>query len=231
MPEKHVNGCLVCGEELVYDAVPQERECLICHRRFVSNAACPHGHYVCDACHEAGGVSMVQSVCLNAPDRDPLAVLLRLMALPDVHLHGPEHHVLVGSALLTASLSGSLLQGVEMARRGQQVPGGACGFWGCCGAAVSAGMYVSIVTGSTPLKGREWGLSNLMTARALQAIGTLGGPRCCKRDSFTAVKEAVAFTAENLDIRMELPERIVCTYSPLNAQCLGAACPYNKNHR
>lgn len=27
---------------------------------------------------------------------------------------------------------------------------GACGFWGACGAGISAGMFVSIVTGSTP---------------------------------------------------------------------------------
>ncbi len=57
------------------------------------------------------------------------------MAMPFCHMHGPEHHVMVGSALLTAyknaggeiDLSAALL---EMQKRGKCVPGGACGFWG-----------------------------------------------------------------------------------------------------
>lgn len=114
----------------------------------------------------------------------------------------------------------------EMIRRGQQVPGGACGFWGCCGAAVSAGIFISIITQATPLKEQEWGLANLMTARALQAIGALGGPRCCKRNSFTAVKEAVQFVRQQFQIELELPEKIVCGFSPLNRQCKKEACPY-----
>ena len=39
----------------------------------------------------------------------------------------------------------------EMQNRGKQVPGGICGFWGSCGAAVSTGIFLSIITGSTPL--------------------------------------------------------------------------------
>lgn len=143
---------------------------------------------------------------------------------------------MVGAALLCAyhncgghvDLAAAL---PEMARRGQQIPGGACGSWGCCGAAVSSGIFISIATGATPLKEKEWGLANLMTAASLQAIGEIGGPRCCKRDSFTAVKTAVAFTAAHLGIQMELPPQIVCHHSAENQQCLGARCPYNPHHR
>ena len=71
----------------------------------------------------------------------------------------------------------------EMMRRGGEVPGGACGFWGACGAGISTGMFMSIITGSTPLQTDAWGLSNQMTAAALAKIGEVGGPRCCKRDS------------------------------------------------
>ena len=59
----------------------------------------------------------------------------------------------------------------EMYARGKQVPGGACGFWGACGAGISTGMYMSIVTKSTPLASKAWGLSNQMTGQALIAIG------------------------------------------------------------
>jgi len=229
------HGCLVCGRELIYTDVPQRRTCLFCGQTFISNVACPAGHYVCDRCHAADGVALALAVCREAPDRDPLAILQRMMDTPGVHMHGPEHHVMVGAALLCAyhNCGGRLELATalpEMARRGQQIPGGACGNWGCCGAAVSSGIFISIATGATPLKKSEWGLANLMTAASLQAIGEIGGPRCCKRDSFTAVKTAVAFTDAHLGIRMELPPRIVCHYSSENQQCLGASCPYNPGH-
>ena len=42
----------------------------------------------------------------------------------------------------------------EMVRRGREVPGGICGFWGCCGAAVSTGIAFSVMKKATPLKRR-----------------------------------------------------------------------------
>ena len=65
-----------------------------------------------------------------------------------------------------------------------------------------------------------------MTARALDAIGKHGGPRCCKRDSYLALQEAVAFTAEALGVKMEL-KPITCTRSAMNNQCLGKNCPFH----
>lgn len=34
-----------------------------------------------------------------------------------------------------------------------------------------------------------------MTAGALRAIGEIGGPRCCKRDSYLSVLAAVPYVA------------------------------------
>ena len=50
--------------------------------------------------------------------------------------------------------------------------------------AFAVNMFVSIISGSTPLAGEPFGLSNRMTAKSLDAIGSVGGPRCCKRDSY-----------------------------------------------
>ncbi len=94
---------------------------------------------------------------------------------------------------------------------------------------MSAGMFMSIVTKATPLTGKSWGLSNRMTAEALKAIGELGGPRCCKRNSFTAAAAAVKYTAENLGIEMELPEKIQCEFSGENRECLRKRCPYYRD--
>ena len=152
------------------------------------------------------------------------------MDLPFCHMHGPEHHVLVGSALLTAyrnaggevELEKAL---IEMQNRGRKVPGGACGFWGACGAGVSTGMFISIVTKSTPLAGEAWGLSNLMTSAALGKIGEIGGPRCCKRDSYLAILAAVSFVEEKLGVKMECGE-VKCSRAHMNNQCIGASCPF-----
>ena len=77
---------------------------------------------------------------------------------------------MVGAALLTAYRNAGgrldLEQALrEMYRRGKEVPGGACGFWGACGAGISAGQFLAIATESTPLAREPWGLSNQMTAR------------------------------------------------------------------
>ena len=76
-----------------------------------------------------------------------------------------------------------------------------------------------------PLAEKEWGLSNLMTARVLQAVGTIGGPRCCKRNGYTAIREAVGFAKEHLGVEMELSE-ILCRHQDQNNQCIGTRCPY-----
>ena len=143
---------------------------------------------------------------------------------------------MVGAALLTAyhNAGGNLdleksLQ--EMYSRGKAVPGGACGFWGACGAGVSAGQFLAIATQSTPLAREPWGLSNQMTARALDSIGKAGGPRCCKRDSFLAILAAVDFAREHLGVEMERTVPI-CSYSSRNNPCIGKHCPFSAaNHK
>lgn len=138
---------------------------------------------------------------------------------------------MVGAALLTAykNAGGNLeLESAlrEMYSRGKEVPGGACGFWGACGAGISTGMFLSIVTGSTPLGGENFGLAHKMTARALGAIGAVGGPRCCKRDAYLSLLQAIDFVRTELGVAMVRP-KIRCTHFPQNAQCIRARCPFH----
>ena len=221
--------CLICGAPLIYLEKDIEAQCALCHKKEQSKTMCKQGHYVCDSCH-TGGMDTILGVCLAETSKNPIHILQKLMALDFCHMHGPEHHVMVGSALLTAyknaggeiDLEKAL---VEMQSRGKKVPGGACGFWGACGAGISAGMFVSIITGATPLANEAWGLSNKMTSVALGAIGEVGGPRCCKRDSYLAIIEAVKFVQENFGVEMEL-DKIKCTHSALNNQCIKERCPF-----
>ncbi len=222
--------CLICGAPLEYLPTDEIMECELCHKQQHSKTRCIHGHFICDACHTSG-MNTIYSLCLNSTSANPIEILEAMMSLPFCHMHGPEHHIMVGSALLTAykNAGGSLdlpaaLQ--EMQKRGKQVPGGACGFWGACGAGISTGMYVSIALNATPLAKEAWGLSNRMTARALDAIGQNGGPRCCKRDSYLAVLEAVRFTEEHLGVEMETG-KVICSRAHMNNQCIRAACPFH----
>ncbi len=221
--------CLICKAKLEYLAEDEMMVCAICHKTEPSKTRCVNGHYVCSECHTQG-MDSVLGLCLSETSCDPITILEKMMAMPFCHMHGPEHHVMVGAALLTAfkNAGGSIdLQKSlhEMYRRGKAVPGGACGFWGACGAGVSAGQFVAIATDSTPLASEPWGLSNQMTAKALDSIGKNGGPRCCKRDSYLAILAAMDFAAEHLGIHME-KSNPVCTRSGQNNQCIGTRCPF-----
>ena len=172
----------------------------------------------------------ITALCLAEKSKNPVEILLNLVKNLDCPVHNPVHHILVGSALLTSykNAGGDIdLEAAleELRKRAEQVPGGACGYWGACGAALSSGMFVSIATGATPLANKEWKLSNLMTASSLGVIGEVGGPRCCKRNSYIAITQAVKFVKEHLGVEMEL-NKIKCTHFAQNSQCIGTRCPF-----
>ena len=223
--------CLICDAPLEYLEKNEPMECAICHKKENSKTRCINGHYVCNECHTKGMDSIIK-LCLEETSKNPIDIIDKLMSQPFCHMHGPEHHVMVGSALLTAyknsggdiDLSGAL---IEMMNRGKSVPGGASGFWGACGAGISAGMFISIISKSTPLTNEPFALSNQMTSTALGKIGEAGGPRCCKRDSFLSILAAMDFTEEHFGVKME-KTKIVCNYSSQNNQCIGSRCPFSK---
>ena len=226
--------CLICKAPLEYLEADTLMECEICHKKENSKTRCVNGHYVCNDCHTQGLDSIV-GLCLEESSKNPIEIIEKMMAMPFCHMHGPEHHVMVGAALLTAyknaggniDLHSAL---VEMLNRGKSVPGGACGFWGACGAGISSGMFISIISKSTPLTNEPFALSHKMTAKSLDVIGEIGGPRCCKRDSFLAILSAIDFVKDHFGIEMEKPE-VICRYSSRNNQCIGKRCPFSRaNH-
>ena len=224
--------CLICKAPLEYLDADEAMECAICHKKENSKTRCVRGHYVCDECHTAGLDSII-AICIGETSKDPIEIIEKMMALPFCHMHGPEHHVMVGAALLTAyrNAGGEIdLESAlrEMMSRGKSVPGGACGFWGACGAGLSSGMFVSIISKSTPLAREPFALSHRMTAKSLEAIGEIGGPRCCKRDSYLSILSAIDFVKEHFGVEME-KSKIVCSHMHQNNQCIGKRCPFSKS--
>ena len=167
--------CLVCKGPLQYLENGELMECMICHKKENSRTRCVNGHYICDECH-TNGMDVILDLCRNESSKNPVEIMEKMMEQPFCHMHGPEHHVMVGCALLTAyknaggeiDLETAL---AEMYNRGKSVPGGACGFWGACGAGISAGIFVSVISGSTPLAEEPFALSHKMTSKALEQIG------------------------------------------------------------
>ena len=147
--------CLICNAPLEYLERDITMECEICHKRENSKTRCVNGPYVCNECHTTV-MDAIINLCKKETSKNPIEIIEKMMSMSFCHMHGPEHHVMVGAALLTAyrnaggdiNLDEAL---TEIMNRGKTVPGGSCGFWGACGAGISTGMFVTIISKSTPL--------------------------------------------------------------------------------
>ena len=169
------SGCMLCGKPLHYEKDAVLRRCAICGEEKPSSCSCEDGHFVCDRCHSAGLDVFFVPLLLHSEEPCPQRLLEQVLALPQVHLHGPEHHAIVPCVLLTAFHNcggGNDLKADLSAalKRGRQVPGGTCGYWGACGAAIGAGIYLSILLGSSAdagvqLSARYVGMRRRGTAR------------------------------------------------------------------
>lgn len=225
-------GCLICGRDILYSEEARDLACAICGEVVSTTAACEAGHFVCDRCHGLEAVDLIEQFCITTELDDPIAIACILMRYPAVRMHGPEHHFLVPASLIAAYCNhrgepgrkGELL--ARARDRASRVPGGFCGTHGTCGAAIGTGIFVSLITGSTPLKKQEWSLSNQMTARSLMAIARHGGPRCCKRNSWLAIRTAVTFLEERFSVSLPVEGAVRCGFSDINRECLLKECPF-----
>ncbi|MDO5545046.1 MAG: DUF5714 domain-containing protein [Eubacteriales bacterium] len=234
-PEEHFTGCLICGGELVYSEDSRMRTCAVCGKKSLGNAVCEHGHYVCDACHEYGAFAGLIPVLRDSTEKDPLRLFDTVTALPGVHMHGPEHHVIVPLVLLTAyrNCGGKFNYDSAMREaqcRAKQVPGGTCGYWGVCGAAAGAGIYASVLLGSNPMHREAWPLPQKLVADILTELAEVGGPRCCKRTGRIAMEKAAEFTGCLSSVKMPVGE-IQCKYVSENKECIRVRCPYYPGNR
>jgi hypothetical protein len=109
--------------------------------------------------------------------------------------------------------------------RGAEVPGGWCGFYGACGAAIGVGIAVSVLTEATPLTGQPRALANEATAFTLNRMLD-GHPRCCKRASRKALEAAIDFLRDRMGITLGEGRIIRCGYIRRNRECVKEDCDY-----
>ena len=174
--------------------------------------------------------------CLQEKSKNPVDIFFNIAHMDFVRIHGPEHHVLDGAALLTAyynaggkiELQTSLN---ELMKRGLQMPGATCGMWGVCGAVSSMGAALSIIDGTGPLStDSTWGKHMEFTSKALCSLSQVGGPRCCKRDAFLSFQKSIEYINENYDVKLE-KSSIECCFSEKNEQCIKERCPFYKGKK
>ncbi len=173
----------------------------------------------------------IVEACLQEKSKNPIEIFKNIAKSDFVRMHGPEHHVLDGAAILTAfynaggkiDLQNSLY---ELMKRGLQMPGATCGLWGVCGAVSSMGAALSIIDGTGPLSSDvTWGKHMEFTSKALCSLSRVGGPRCCKRDAFLSFQKAIEYINDNFDVELESGS-IECGFSEKNEQCIKERCPF-----
>lgn len=186
---------------------------------------------------DAGHMDLIDAKCLDifstGTSGGAFEIADALMDLDGLPMHCPYHHYLTAAALLT---SASLRAGhteeklramLKNAReRAAQVPGGYCGQFGCCGAAVSAGIFASVWQGTAPLSKTGRAAGNELTARALSSIASVDGPRCCKRATYLALRAAIPAARELLGVDVGEFPAVTCRRFRNNQECLGADCPF-----
>lgn len=174
--------------------------------------------------------------CMKEKSVNPIEIFNHVAQMDFIRIHGPEHHVLDGAALLTAFYNAGgrieLADALnELMKRGLQMPGATCGLWGVCGAVSSLGAALSILDGTGPLSAdSSWGKHMEFTSKALESLSQIGGPRCCKRDAYLSFQKVIEFINEYYDVRLEETD-IQCSFSERNSQCIKSRCPFYRKKK
>ncbi|MGI6664436.1 MAG: DUF5714 domain-containing protein [Christensenellaceae bacterium] len=227
--------CPICHGEKTYFEETDEMNpvnCYICSASFLPDSVCKNGHYVCHMCRQKNARKAIMKYCLRSKEKQPYRLLKKLMQLPEVAMHGPEHHFLLPAALLTTYCNEkekkeALLSLLEEANaRSIEVPGGACGYYGICGAAIGAGIYTSILSETDPYSEAEWKALGLLTAEIGREIAQNGGPRCCKRNAFLALPSVIMHSNQAFATHFTSPKNKTCIFYSNNEECKRKACAF-----
>lgn len=225
------DNCGICGRPLIYQTEAVSMNCGFCKQEHTTGIYCPDGHYVCDSCHERETLDILRRVIGSSSTTDPNDTLELVMSHSSVPMHGPEHHAMVPTVIVDAVRnsgytvpSGAIDKAIE---RGSKVPGGWCGFYGACGAAIGVGIAVSILNEATPLTGKPRSLAIEATSYALGKM-TDGYLRCCKRASRKALEAAVEFLHHRMGIILAKNKSTICAYPYRNPECPKEGCLYYK---
>ncbi len=236
MNENKSDKCEICGKNLIYATKQEdykELKCEFCGNIFNTNTFCEDGHYICDTCHSKGPIEIIERICEETEIKNPFELADVIMKHPNFKVYGPEHHVLTPAVILTALKNNnvkkpdgkevSLFDIREAIRRASKIPGGWCGFYGSCGAAMGSGVAMSVFTGATPSTDKPRTFANQITSRSLDKIAD-NLEHCCKRSVRLSIIETLKFLNENFNIDLGY-KFTKCIFSSINKKCESEKCP------
>lgn len=177
--------------------------------------------------------NLIRESILQETSKNPIDIVKKIMQKEFVNIHGPEHHFLDGAAFLVSYKNAGGNVDIEKAldklkERTVKMPGAMCGHWGICGSTASIGATLSIIHQTGPLSNDDFYKDHMeYTSNAISKMSQIGGPRCCKRNAFLSLSEAIKFVERKYNIKMDL-EAIHCEFSSWNKQCIASRCPYHK---
>ena len=105
------------------------------------------------------------------------------------------------------------------------VPGGVCGFWGACGAAIGIGIGIATIFAATPLTPGPRQLAQEFSGRILTALAGRKGGRCCQRETYIALSETARLSTELLAVSLQAEATLHCDQYSKNKECIGKQCP------
>lgn len=175
--------------------------------------------------------NLIKEEVLKSNSKNPIEIAKSLMKQNFVNIHGPEHHFLDGASFLMAFKNAGGIVNLEnaldeLAKRTIKMPGAMCGYWGICGSTTSIGAVLSIIHEVSPLSESEFYKDDMeYTSLVINQMSKIGGPRCCKRNAFISISNAVEFVKAKYGIEMKIDD-ITCDFSNKNKQCIGLRCPF-----
>ena len=230
---RHSSGCMVCGDELIYSNEARDRSCHFCGKVEKSNSVCTKDHFICDGCHQQEAIEVIRHICLQSSEQDMLALLTTIRSHPTVPMHGPEHHAMMPGVILAACRNSGgpvsdddILAGIE---RGSKVPGGACGFWGSCGAAIGAGIAAALILDATPLTPYPRQKAQAFSADILAAVAEIIGGRCCQRETWLVLTRTAALSQAYFGLSLQAETALHCSQYAANRECIRKQCPLWEN--
>lgn len=223
--------CLVCGNDMIDLDKPVEMACAFCGKIETTKEMCIEEHFVCNECSKLDAKQIVKTICLKSTKTDPISLAMEVMNSPAIKMHGPEHHFITPTVLLTvmANLTGNkdnLEEKIEQAEALAIKTAPNCSWHlGTCGAALGASIFLMLWRGLDPNLPTSWDEGNIVVANSLKRIAQYGSPRCCKRDTYIAIEETVEYLKNKYNIVLPVSEA-KCIFSLRNRSCKHEDCVY-----
>lgn len=228
--------CSICGQNFCILANAVTLPCAICGNPVLTRYICASDHAICGFCFTTPYLTYLASK-FNSSDisSNPIETFLLLSKNYDFPIHGPEHHGLAAAAFLFAyhHLTRELSQETIMnaVQQAAVLPMGSCGTWGACSAALGIGVAYATILQATPMKGVARGSIQKIVADIIMRIGEYQAPRCCRRETLTALQVACEASTTLLTIPIESQVNCQCDQALSQVDCIRERCPFYCNEQ